>query len=66
MANTSMIQMLGNSACFSLSSEDSEPALGAALMVGMEWEHQPREAGAGAASAALLSQQQLKIALASP
>lgn len=61
MANTPVIQMLGNSACFSLSSEDSvsQPMVQLSWW-GWSWDHQPREAGAGTASAALLSQQQFK------
>lgn len=61
MANTPVIQMLGNSACFSPPSEDSviQPMVQLSWW-GWRWDHEPRETGAGTASAALLSQQQLK------
>lgn len=58
MANAYVIQMLGNSACFS--SEDFKPADGPDRVVGTEWDHQSRGADAVTASAVLLSQQWFK------
>lgn len=65
MANAYVIQMLGNSACFSLSSEDFKPADGSDRMVGIEWDHQSRGADAVIASAALCHSSSLKIAFVS-
>lgn len=57
--------MLGNSAAFSLSSEDSKPADGPGSMVGIEWDHQSRGADAGTASLQFCHGSGLKIALLS-
>lgn len=65
MANTGVIQMLGNSAAFSHSSEDSKPANGQGSTVGIEWDHQSRGADAGTAFLQFCHGTGLKIALLS-